>query len=119
MALPFILPVLALVSFALAQHPSTTNTDSCGQNLPAYSPAHPPEVPLAVRGPYTGAWQSTAGGGTLNPVSAEFWPGNALGWDGIIQVDGISYEYLGVGSQSLPSTPNLKKDVPQTVSYDS
>jgi Domain of unknown function (DUF5127) len=34
-------------------------------------------------------------------------------------VDGISYEYLCIGSQGLPSTPNLKKAVPQTVSYDS
>ena len=34
-------------------------------------------------------------------------------------MDGISYEYLGVGSQSLPSLPNLKTAVPLTVSYDS
>lgn len=34
-------------------------------------------------------------------------------------VDGVSYEYLGTGSQALPSLPNLKPAVPLTVSYDS
>jgi len=48
-----------------------------------------------------------------------FWPGPALGWEGIVTVDGISYEYLGVGSQSLPKLPNLKPAVPLSVSYDS
>ena len=31
----------------------------------------------------------------------------------------MSYEYLGTGSQGLPSLPNLKTAVPLTVSYDS
>lgn len=34
-------------------------------------------------------------------------------------VDGISYEYLGTGSQNLPKLPNLKIAKPQSVSYDS
>ena len=34
-------------------------------------------------------------------------------------VDGISYEYLGIGSQNLPSLPNLQSATPLTVSYDS
>ena len=34
-------------------------------------------------------------------------------------VDGISYEYLGTGSSTLPTLPNLKPAVPLTVSYDS
>ena len=37
----------------------------------------------------------------------------------IVTVDGISYEYLGIGSTTLPSLPNLKSAVPSTVSYDS
>ena len=37
----------------------------------------------------------------------------------IVTVDGTSYEYLGTGSQSLPSLPNLKPATPLTVSYDS
>ncbi len=34
-------------------------------------------------------------------------------------VDGISYEYLGTGSSTLPTLRNLKPAVPLTVSYDS
>lgn len=37
----------------------------------------------------------------------------------IVTVDGMSYEYLGTGSSTLPSLPNLKPAVPLTVSYDS
>jgi len=35
-----------------------------------------------------------------------------------VTVDGISYEYLGAGSQALPTLPNLRTAVPLTVSYD-
>ncbi|KAL9599404.1 MAG: hypothetical protein Q9219_003841 [cf. Caloplaca sp. 3 TL-2023] len=41
--------------------------------LPAYSPARPPAVPLAVRSPYTSAWSSTSMNGTLNTNGAIFW----------------------------------------------
>ena len=34
-------------------------------------------------------------------------------------MDGVSYEYLGTGSQGLPSLPTLRTAVPLTVSYDS
>ena len=34
-------------------------------------------------------------------------------------VDGVSYEYLGTGSQALPSLPNLQTAAPMDVSYDS
>ena len=34
-------------------------------------------------------------------------------------VEGISYEYLGIGSSTLPIPPNLKPAIPLTVSYDS
>ena len=34
-------------------------------------------------------------------------------------IDGVSYEYLGIGSQTLPALQNLKGAVPQSVSYDS
>ena len=37
----------------------------------------------------------------------------------IVTVDGMSYEYLGTGSQNLPSLPTLKSAIPLTVSYDS
>lgn len=119
MALQKVLCMLALIISASAQGSYTNGIDSNGHKLPAYSPTRPPAVPLAVRGPYTSAWQSTALNGTLNSVGAEFWPGNPLGWEGIVQVDGVSYEYLGTGSQVLPTLPNLKSATPLTVSYDS
>lgn len=93
--------------------------DGNGNPLPSYSPARPPAIPLAVRSPYTSAWSTTAGNSTLNSAMPIFWPGNALGWEGIVVVDGISYEYLGTGSQSLPTLPTLQVAVPQTVTYDS
>ena len=37
----------------------------------------------------------------------------------IVTVDGISYEYLGTGSTTLPSLTKLKPAIPLTVSYDS
>ena len=37
----------------------------------------------------------------------------------MVTVDGTSYEYLGVGSQSLPTLSNLESAVPLRVSYDS
>lgn len=37
----------------------------------------------------------------------------------MVTVDGISYEYLGTGSTTLPRLPNLQPAKPLTVSYDS
>ncbi|KAK6366508.1 hypothetical protein LTS17_010594 [Exophiala oligosperma] len=111
---------LALISsYALAQNPYLNADDANDNRLPNYSPARPPVVPLAVRSPYTSAWQSTAGNSTLNSGGVQFWTGGGLGWEGIVTVDGISYEYLGVGSKSLPTLPLIKSAIPQDVSYDS
>jgi hypothetical protein len=46
-------------------------------------------------------------------------PGNTVEWEGIVTVDGTSYEYLGTGSQNLPALPNLQTAVPLRVDYDS
>jgi hypothetical protein len=89
------------------------------QRIPNYSPARPPAIPLAVRSPYTSIWSSTAGNSTLNSGSTIFWDGTAGGWSGIITVDGISYEWLGVGFQTLPVLDNLKEAQPLSVAYDS
>ncbi|OJJ50227.1 hypothetical protein ASPZODRAFT_149605 [Penicilliopsis zonata CBS 506.65] len=90
-----------------------------GISQPAYFPLRPPAVPLAVRSPYTSAWVTTKDGATLNSASAIFWSGVDLGWEGIVTVDGVSYEYLGVGSDALPALPSLKKATPLTTRYDS
>ena len=116
--------VSAILLGAVAQQDNATEyypgaVDANGNALPSYSPARPPAIPLAVRSPYTSAWSSTAGNSTLNSAAPIFWTGDALGWEGIVKVDGISYEYLGVGSQSLPKLDNFKVAIPQSVSYDS
>lgn len=111
----FSLVSLCLAGLVKAQNPFTVATDAD----PSYSPARPPAVPLAVRSPYTSAWTSTSDNGTLNSNGVVFWTGAALGWEGIITVDGISYEYLGTGSQTLPTLPNLRTATPMHVSYDS
>ncbi|KAH8646828.1 hypothetical protein BX600DRAFT_420703 [Xylariales sp. PMI_506] len=108
-----------IASTAAAQNPYTSATDSNGNTLPNYSPARPPAIPLAVRSPYTSAWQSTANNGTLNSDSPIFWPGNHLGWEGIVVVDGIAYEYLGASIQSLPVLSSFRSAKPQSVVYDS
>ncbi|KAI4267423.1 MAG: hypothetical protein L6R38_008261 [Xanthoria sp. 2 TBL-2021] len=102
-----------------AQDRLTAAQDSNGNLVPSYSPARPPAVPLAIRSPYTSAWSSTSSNGTLNTNGVIFWPGTPLGWEGIVTVDGISYEYLGTGSTTLPKLPELQPAKPLTVTYDS
>lgn len=118
--------ILASLGQVIAQDVSDKNAteypgavDGNGNPLPAYSPARPPAIPLAVRSPYTSAWSTASGDSTLNSADPIFWPGNSLGWEGIVMVDGVSYEYLGTGSQSLPSTRKFKIAKPKTVTYDS
>lgn len=84
-----------------------------------YSPGRAPAIPLAVRSPYVSAWSSTANGDLLNSQFPIFWDGSILGWEGIVTVDDISYEWMGVGSRDLPPLPNLMSAIPISISYDS
>jgi len=90
-------------------------------NVPTYSPLRPPSLPLAVRTPYTNAWSITSNGETLNSRGAVFWPfpSPALGWEGIVTVDGTSYQWLGTAMKKLPAMEIFKEAEPLTVSYDS
>ncbi|KAI5197807.1 DUF1793-domain-containing protein [Aureobasidium subglaciale] len=110
---------LLLVSTAWAQEQNTQDYDSNRHKIPTYSPVRPPAVPLAVRSPYTSIWISTANNGTLNTNEAMFWQGTTAGWEGIIVIDGIIYEYLGTGLQSLPPLANVKTASQLAVSFDS
>lgn len=115
-------PLLAisLAAPAFAQNPYANLTASPDNTtIPNYSPARPPAIPLAVRSPYTSAWSSTSGEGGLNTNGVMFWNGEPLGWEAVVTVDGVSYEWMGVGSQGLPDLDNLKPARPMTVSYDS
>lgn len=117
--MPFPVLLAVVTTIVTAQDPYIKAVDANGHILPAYSPARPPAIPLAVRGPYTNAWSSTSGNGTLNTNGVEYWTGDSLGWEGIVTVDGISFEWLGTGSRNLPALDNLKTAEPLTVSYDS
>ncbi|KAK6852234.1 glutaminase [Apiospora arundinis] len=90
-------------------------SDGGGNSFPIYTPGRPPAVPLAVRTPYLSAWSS----GPLNSANPIFWTGDVLGWTGIVKVDGISYEYLGNGVQTLPDLPSYLSASPRKVAYDS
>ncbi|KAF2140601.1 uncharacterized protein K452DRAFT_202984, partial [Aplosporella prunicola CBS 121167] len=57
--------------------------------------------------------------GTLNSNSVRFWTGQNVGWEGIVTVDGISYEWLGTGLKAFPIVDEIKSATPLTVSYDS
>lgn len=100
-------------------NPYTQQLDLNGNPLPIYSPMRAPALPLAVRSPYTSAWTQTSGNTSLNSGSVIFWNGDKLGWEGIIKVDGINYEWLGVGLGSLPALPNIKTAQPLNTTYDS
>ncbi|KAF2172479.1 hypothetical protein M409DRAFT_63152 [Zasmidium cellare ATCC 36951] len=55
--------------------------------------------------------------GTLDNII--FFNGEGLGWEGIITVDNVSYEYLGNGFQAFPARANLSRALPTKVNYDS
>ncbi|KKY13070.1 putative glutaminase [Diplodia seriata] len=108
---------LLLAASAYAQ---TSDSDSSDPAV-VYSPARPPAVPLAVRSPYTSVWSSTENNGTLNTNGVEFWTGQKVGWEGIIVVDGISYEWMGtsIAGSELPQLNNFQSATPLSVTYDS
>ncbi|KAK0616291.1 hypothetical protein B0T14DRAFT_434788 [Immersiella caudata] len=56
----------------------------------------PPAVPLAVRSPYLNAWLE--GGDTqciLPGQWPKFWTSQTQGWQGLVQVDGKTYTWMG------------------------
>ncbi|KAI1139322.1 DUF1793-domain-containing protein [Hypoxylon sp. FL0543] len=87
--------------------------------IPNYYPLRPPAIPLAVRSPYTSAWSSTSSKGTLNSQSPIFWFGQGLGWEGIVVVDGHSFEYMGASINDFPELPYFNTTIPLGVRYDS
>ncbi|RYP78166.1 hypothetical protein DL769_003247 [Monosporascus sp. CRB-8-3] len=104
---------------ALAQNRFTDARYAKSNGVPSYSPLRPPAIPLAVRSPYTSVWSTTSGGSTLNSVRPTFWSGDSVGWEGIVTIDEVSYEYMGAAVQDLPFLPSFKSAVPQDVSFDS
>ncbi|CCM03143.1 uncharacterized protein FIBRA_05265 [Fibroporia radiculosa] len=79
------------------------------------TPFNPAAFPLAVRSPYLSAWLPQGEGNALNAVWPQFWTGSVgvskpitLGWAGYINVDGVSYNFLG--DPGVPNT-NAQKAV--------
>lgn len=86
----------------------------------SYSPLRPPALPLAVRNPYTNVWAGNiATGGTLNSQTPSFWTTESVGWEGVVVVDDIAYEYLGSTNGNLPKESQYISSVPLAVSFDS
>ena len=67
-----------------------------------FTPIKPPSQPLAVRSPYLSAWQPAGSGGSNGGYLAgqwpRFWNGRTLGWQGLIRVDGVTYNWMGAMS---------------------
>ncbi|KAI2618159.1 glutaminase A [Hypoxylon sp. NC1633] len=65
----------------------------------SFSPARPPAIPLAVKGPYLNSWLDVGSdggnGGHLAGEWAKFWTQQVTGWTGFIRVDGTAYTWLG------------------------
>ncbi|KAI0096866.1 DUF1793-domain-containing protein [Nemania sp. FL0031] len=86
----------------------------------SYSPLRSPALPLAVRSPYTNVWAGNiANGGNLNSQTPSFWTTDSVGWEGIVVVDDIAYEYLGSTNGQLPKESQYTSAVPLAVSFDS
>ncbi|KAL2166674.1 hypothetical protein VTG60DRAFT_2304 [Thermothelomyces hinnuleus] len=61
----------------------------------SFTPARPPAVPLAVRSPYLNAWLQGGSGLTLPGAWPRHWTGSILGWQGLVAVDGETYNWMG------------------------
>ncbi|KAI1475884.1 DUF1793-domain-containing protein [Daldinia eschscholtzii] len=115
--------LVVILPSALAQNPFTNFTIypniTIAADTPKYYPLRPPAIPLAVRSPYTSAWSSTAGQGALSNRNPIFWFGQGLGWEGIVVVDGNSFEYMGTSINDFPELPYFNTTKPLEVRFDS
>jgi hypothetical protein len=95
--------LLCLTTLVLAQQLPFLRT----AKAPRFSPLRPPAVPLAVRTPYLSTWMSTHNKQTLDGQWPIFWTGAEVGWTGLVQVDNVTYEWLGYASSSLPNISSV------------
>jgi len=107
-----LIPLLALAALSIAeQHPFLPNPAIA---KPKFSPLRPPAVPLAVRTPYLSTWVSTHNKETLNGQWPIFWTGAEVGWTGLLQVDNVTYEWMGYPSSALA---NIESVTTEAVHY--
>ncbi|KAA1098242.1 hypothetical protein PGT21_031321 [Puccinia graminis f. sp. tritici] len=119
LGLPLLLPLLLstkLINSLQTQQPlilqprpdsALAASDYLTNNSSSFYPLLPPAIPLAVKSPYLSAWLATGqeggNGGYLAGRWAQFWPiqfpqnpfAYRLGWAGLIQVNGETYEFMG------------------------
>jgi hypothetical protein len=84
-----------------------------------YSPVRPPAIPLAVRDPYSSLWSSTANDSAINTNRVIFWGGESVGWEGLVTVDGMTYEWLGNDVKGSGSGKEVETADLKTVTFDS
>lgn len=107
-----LIPLLALTALSIAdQHPFLPNPAIA---KPEFSPLRPPAVPLAVRTPYLSTWVSTHNKETLNGQWPIFWTGAEVGWAGLLQVDNVTYEWMGYPGSALG---NIESVTTESVHY--
>lgn len=101
--------------------PGTASADSNSSGETVYSPVRPPAIPLAVRDPYSSLWSPTANDTAINTHKVMFWAEHFVGWDGLVTVDGKTYQWLGTDVQD--SDEDYSKDVKtadlKSVTFDS
>lgn len=100
-----LLPLLAVATLAAAYQTPFLPNPSLAK--PRFSPLRPPAVPLAVRTPYLSTWVSTHNKETLNGQWPIFWTGAEVGWSGLLQVDNVTYEWLGYPSSALANIESV------------
>ncbi|KAK3316675.1 hypothetical protein B0H66DRAFT_301362 [Apodospora peruviana] len=66
-----------------------------GIEASTYSPTKPPAVPLAVRSPYLNSWLQCGTECNLAGSWPRFWTNQIQGWQGLVSVDGVAYNWLG------------------------
>lgn len=86
-----------------------------------FTPIKPPSQPLAVRSPYLSTWQPAGSGGGNGGYLAgqwpSFWNGRTLGWQGLIRVDGTTYNWMGdmSGLSNLVTQTNYEYTATQSI----
>lgn len=102
---------------ALAMLASLTTTIATS----TFTPIKPPSQPLAVRSPYLSTWQPAGSGGGNGGYLAgqwpSFWNGRTLGWQGLIRVDGTTYNFMGdmSGLSNLATQTNYQYTATQSI----
>lgn len=75
--------------------------------------SQPQVVPLAVRGPYLGAYLTGREDKTLVSMDPHYWTTLPLGWKGLLRVDGSTWNWMGnlTECEPLSDEPESARDL--------